>query len=95
MKLLNNDGAFVEYLLALAITTIPETLGNFYCVVKIVYVGQPPAAVALQEFRVGIIVSCTHGIPEIATSCMRGDGWNKQWILNSHIDLVTWKDVYN
>jgi hypothetical protein len=53
------------------------------------------AAVALQVFSLGNIVGCAQDIPEIATSCRTGDGQNKQWIVNSHIDLATWNDVYN
>jgi hypothetical protein len=68
VKLLNEDGAFVEYWLALALTTIPETSGNLDPVSKFVQVRKAPAAVALQGFRVGNIVSCTHVIPKIATS---------------------------
>jgi hypothetical protein len=54
-----------------------------------------PAAVDLQIFGVENIVGCAHVIPEIATSCKTADRQNKQWIDNSHIDLVTWDDVYN
>jgi hypothetical protein len=44
---------------------------------------------------VGNIVGCAHVIPEIATSSKTGDGRNERWIVNSHIALVTWNDVYN
>jgi hypothetical protein len=47
MKLLNNDGAFVEYWLALTLTTIPENLGNLDPVSKFVQVRNAPAAIAL------------------------------------------------
>jgi hypothetical protein len=53
------------------------------------------ATVALQVFSVGNIVGCTHVIPVIATCSKTGDGQNEQWIVNSHIDLATWNDVYN
>jgi hypothetical protein len=95
IKLLNDDGAFIEYWLALALTTIPENSGNLDPVMKFVQVRKAPAAIALQVFSVGNIVGCVHIIPEIATSSKRGDGWNEQWIVNSHIDLVTWNNVYN
>jgi len=95
IKLLNEDGAFVEYWLAMALTTIPENSGNLDPVSKFVQVRTAPAAVALQVFSVGNIVSCAHVIPEIATSSMTGDGRNERWIVNSHIDLATWNDVYN
>jgi hypothetical protein len=44
---------------------------------------------------VGNIVGCAHIIPEIATTSKTGNGWNERWIVNSHIDLATWNDVYN
>jgi hypothetical protein len=53
------------------------------------------AAVALEVFTVGNIVGCMHIIPVIATSWKAEDGWNKRWIVNSHIDLATSKDQYN
>jgi len=94
IKLLNEDGGFVEYWLALALTTIPENSGNLDQVSKYVQVRKAPAAVALQVFSVGNIVGCAHVIPEIATSNKTGDGRNERWIVNSHIDLATWNDVY-
>jgi hypothetical protein len=95
IKLLNEDGAFVEYWLALAHTTIPENSGNLNPVSKFLQVRQAPAVVALQVFSVGNIVGCPHLIPEIAACCKTGDGRNERWIVNSHIDLATWNDVYN
>jgi hypothetical protein len=77
------------------LAAIPENMGNFNPVSKFEKVRQAPAAVALQVFRVGNIVGCTHVIPEISTSSKTGDSWNERWIINSHIDLVTWNDVYN
>jgi len=95
MMLLNEDGAFFEYWLALALTTIPQNSGNLDPISKFVQVRNALAAVVLQVFSVGNIVGCTHVIPEIATSSKIGDGRNERWIVNSHIDLATWKDVYN
>jgi len=95
IKLQNEDRAFVEYWLALALTTIPGNSGNLDLVSKFVQVRKAPAAVALQVFSVGNIVGCAHVIPEIAISSKTGDGRNERWIVNSHIDLVTWNDVYN
>jgi hypothetical protein len=92
MKLLNEDGAFVEYWLRLALTTIPENSGNLDPVLD-VQVRKEPAAVALLVFSVGIIVGCTQIIPEIATCSKRRDRRNKRWIVNSLIDLATWKNV--
>jgi hypothetical protein len=95
IKLQKEDGAFVEYWLALALTTIPENSGSLDPVLKFVQARNAPVAIALQVFRVGNIVGCAHGIPEIATGSKTGDGPNKRWIVNSHIDLATWNDVYN
>ena len=95
IKLLNEDGAFVEYWLALALTTIPENSGNLDPVSKFAQVRKAPAAVALQVFSVGNIFGCVHVIPEIATSSKTGHGRNELWIVNSQIDLGTWNDVYN
>jgi len=95
IKLLNKDGAFVEYWLALALTTITENLGNMDPVSGFVQVRKAPAAVAVQVFNMGNIVGCAHVIPEIATICKTGDGRNERWMVNSHIDLATWNDVNN
>ena len=95
IKLLNEDGAFVEYWWSLALTTIPEHSRNFDPISKFVPVRIAPAAVALEVFSMGNIVGCVHVIPEIATSSMTGDGRKEQCIVNSHIDLATWNDVYN
>jgi len=95
IKLLNDDGAFVEYWLALALTPIPETSGNLDPVSKFVQLRKAPAAVALQVFSVENIVDCGHIIAEIDTSSKKGDRRNERWIFNSHIDLATWNDVYN
>jgi hypothetical protein len=93
IKLRNEDGAFVEYWLALAITATPENLGNLDPVSKFIQVRNAPVAIALQVFSMGNIVGCTHVNPEIATSSKKGDGWNERWIVNSHIDQATWNDV--
>jgi len=95
MKLLNEDGAFVQYWLAQALTTIPENLGNLDSVSKFVQVRKSLVAVALQVFSVGNSVGCEHIISDIATSNKTGDRRNERWIVNSHINLVTWNDVYN
>jgi len=89
IKLLNEDGAFVEYWLALAFTTLPDNSGNLDPVSKFVQVRKPPAAVALQVLSVGNIVGCMHLIPEIAASSKTGDGRNERWIVNSPLDLAT------
>jgi hypothetical protein len=57
---LNKAGAFVEYWLALALTTMPENSGNLDSVTNFVQVRNALAAVALEVFSVGNIVSYTH-----------------------------------
>jgi len=89
IKLQNEDGAFVEYWSALALTTIPENSSNLNPISKFVQVRKSPAAVALQVFSVGNIVGCAHVIPEIATSSTTGEGQNERWIVNSNLDLAT------
>jgi len=95
IKLLNEDGAFVENWLALALTTIPENLANLDRVSKFLHFRHPPVAVALQGVSMGTIVGCAHVIPQIASSTKTGDRRNERWIVNSHTDLATWNDVYN
>ena len=95
IKLQNEDGAFVEYCLALELTTIPENSGNLDRVSKFVQVRRTPAAVAGPVFSVGNIVGCAHIIPEIATASKTADGRNEGWIVNSHTDLATWNEVNN
>jgi hypothetical protein len=95
IMLLKEDGAFVEYWLAMALTTMPGNSGNLDPVSKFVPVRKVPAAVTLQVFRVGNIVGCVHVIPDIAASSKTGDGRNEQCIVNSHLDLVTWNVMYN
>jgi len=77
IKLQNEDGAFVECWLALALTTIPYNSGNMDPVSKFVQVRNPPAAIALQVFSVGNIIGCAHIVLKIATSCKTGDGQNE------------------
>jgi len=73
MKLQNEDAGVVEYWLALALTTIPENSGNLDPVSKFVQVRKAPAAIDLQVFSVGNIVSCAPVILEITTSSKTGD----------------------
>jgi len=95
IKLQNEDGAFVEYWLALALTTTPENSGYLDSISKFVQVRKAPAAVALQVFSMGNSACCAHVIPQIGTSSKTWDGRNERWIVNSHIDLATSNDVYN
>jgi len=95
IKLLNEDGDFVEYWkLALVLTTIPENSGNLIPVLKFIQVRNAPSAVAFQVFSVGNIVSYARVIRQIANSSKTDDRRNERWIVNSHIDLATWNDVY-
>jgi len=50
INLQNEDGAYIEYWLGLALTSIPENWGNLEPVSKFVHVRKAPAAVALQVF---------------------------------------------
>ena len=77
IKLQNEDGPFVEYWIALVLTTIPENSGNLDPVSKFVHVRNAPSALALQVFSVANIVGCAHIIAEIATSSKTGDGQNE------------------
>ena len=95
IKLQNEDGTFVEYWSALALTTIPENSSNLDPILKFVQVRKAPVAIALQVFSVGTIVGGAYVILEIATSSKTGNGRNERWIVNSLIDLATWKDVYD
>jgi hypothetical protein len=70
----NEDGAFVEYWLAMVLTTIPENSGHLDLVSYFVLVRKALAAVAWQVFSMENIVGCAHVIPEIATSSKTGDG---------------------
>jgi hypothetical protein len=94
ITLQNEDGAFVEYRLALALTMIPQNLGNLDPIMQFVQARKSLAAVALQVFSVENIVGCAHGIPETAASVKTRDGQNRRWIVNSQIDLATWNHVY-
>jgi len=91
----NKNSAFVEYWLALALTTILENSGNFDPVSKFVQMINTASTLALQVRGVGNIVGCEHVIPEIASGSKTRAGPNERWIVNSHIDLVTGNDVYN
>jgi hypothetical protein len=92
--LLNEDGAFIEYWLALALPTIPENWGNLDPISKFVQVRKALAAVTLKIFSMGNIVGCVHIIPKRATISMTGVRRNERWIVNSHTGLVTWNDKY-
>jgi transcriptional regulator of nitric oxide reductase len=77
LKLLNEDGAFVKYSLALALTSILVISGNLDPVSKFVQVRKTHASVALQVFRVGKCIGCVHVLPEIAISSRPRDRQNK------------------
>jgi hypothetical protein len=73
------DGAFIEYWLttraklALVITTLLEYSFNLDPIMKFVQISKSPAGNGLQDFKVGNIIGCVHGIAEIATSSSPGD----------------------
>jgi hypothetical protein len=95
IKNLEEDEAYVEYCLALALTTILENSGQLDPVSQYVQVRNAPAPVTLEVVNMGNIVSCTQVISKIATSSKTGHGVKERWFVNSHIDLTTWNDVYN
>jgi hypothetical protein len=95
IKNLKEDEAYVEYWLALALTTIPENSGQLDPVSQYVQVRKAPAPVTLEVVNMGNIVSCAQVISKITTSSKTGHGVNERWFVNSHIDLTTWNDVYN
>jgi len=74
---------------------MPGNSGYLDPVSNFVQVRKALAAVVLEVFSMGNIVSCEQQTPEIATSSKTGDRRNKRWIVNSHIDLATSNDVYN
>jgi len=61
--LLNEDGPFVEYCLAQALTTIPENLGNLDPISKFSQVRKALVAIALHDFSVGNSIGCPYEIP--------------------------------
>jgi hypothetical protein len=66
IKPLNEDGAFIEYWLSPAHSTLPENWGNLDPISNFVQVKKAPAAVAWQDFGVEKTVGCVHVNPEIA-----------------------------
>jgi len=60
IKLLKEYRAFVEYCLALALTTQPQNSGNLNLISTFVQVRKAPAPVALHVFTMGIIDGCEH-----------------------------------
>jgi len=75
---LNEDGGFVEYWIAMVLTTIPEYSGNLDLILKFVEVRKAPGAYTFQVFSVGNIVGCAHVFPEITTSSTTRDGRNER-----------------
>ena len=78
IKLLNEDGAFIEDWIALGFTTIRENSGNLDLVLKYVQARNPQAAVDFQVFIVGYIIASVNVIPENDTQSKTGDGRNEQ-----------------
>jgi len=77
IKLLKKDGAFVEYWLALVLSTIPESSCNLDSVMTFVQQRKPLVAVASQGFCLENIIGCAHMILKIATSSKTGEVLNE------------------
>ena len=58
---------------------------------KLMRVVRPTTGELDTVISIGNIVGATHVIPEEPVS---SGSENKGWIVNSHIDLATWNDVY-
>jgi len=95
IELLNEHGAFIEYWLALVLTTIPENLGNLDPVSKFVQIENILAAISVHIFSVGNLIDYMHVISELTATSKAGIGGKERWIVNSHINLVTWNNVYD
>jgi hypothetical protein len=65
IKQQNDNGAFVEYWVSLAITTIPDNMGTLDPVSKIGQLRNAPAASALPVAIAKTIAAFAHVIPEI------------------------------
>jgi hypothetical protein len=77
IKLQNEDSAFVEYWLALALPRIPENSGNLDLVWKFEPVRNAPTAVTWHFVIMGNTINCMHVIPKIASSSKTADGQNE------------------
>jgi len=95
IKCLTEVGVFLEYWLALMLTTIPERAGNLDFSLKFVQIRKAPAAVELQVFSLENVVSYEHLIPDSAASCRTEDGRNERWMVNNHMDLASLNIVHN
>jgi hypothetical protein len=88
-NLLHDDGSFILYWLALALTRMPEHSDDMVSVLKFVQVRNALAAVAFHVWSSGNMISWAHVILGRATSSNSEDGQNERWILNSHMNLAT------
>jgi len=94
-NLLNEGWPVIEYWITTVLTRIPHNMHNFNPGVKFEQVRIALAACALQVARVWNIRICAQIIRVITTSRQSGVRQNKQWIINSQIDLAAWKNVDN
>jgi len=93
IRLLHENGAFVEYLLALGLTPIDGYSGNWDPIVKFVQLRNAPAMRRLRVSIVGYIAGSMNLITEIPTSSETGVQRNKRWIIKCQLHLSTWNDV--
>jgi hypothetical protein len=91
LKHRNEEGCEVENWLAFAQTTVPENSGHMDPVSTFVNVRLSPGSGGFRVVRVGNIVGCAHVIPQRSFT---DKVTNDRWIVNSHIDLMTWNVVY-
>jgi hypothetical protein len=87
----NDEGHEIENWLAFAQTTIPENGGHMDTVSSFINVRLPPPSAGFRVVSAGNIVGCAHVIPQRAFTDQEK---NDRWIVNSHIDLMTWNVVY-
>ena len=93
MRFRNDSGCWVDHWMAFARTTVVENSGNIDPISKLAQVRVPPTSRAqYQVFSAGNIVGCAHLIPE---KPFTDPSMNERWVVNSHIDLMTWNEVYN
>ena len=93
LRFRNDGGIWVDHWMAFALTTVAENSGNVDPISKLAQVRVPPTSRArYQVFSAGNIVGCAHVIPEKPS---KDPTMNERWVVNSHIDLMTWNEVYN
>ena len=92
MRFQDDDGYWVDHWMTFARKTIAENSGKLDPVSQFAQVKAPSTSGATyQVFTVGNVVGCPHVIPE---KPFTDPNKNERWIVNSHIDLMTWNKVY-